>query len=231
MLVAAGVDPQMVEWFGRWRSESVRSYTEDARALAPQAARLAGAVAGEYAGGVPRTPGLAGGCAGGVPRTPGWAGIGGGAPSTPALWPQSGGQAGSSSLASGAAPASPIASQKWVEQRLAAAEGETATYQLRLASNKLHIALRRILELEPRAWFTLCGWRFGLAPAGSVRRLRSGVADSASACDNCKRAANRAQIPVDGMFAEDYEARARAAPLAPLPSASSSSNSSSDSVA
>ena len=46
MLVAAGVDPQMVEWFGRWRSESVRSYTEDARAQAPQGFNL----------GVPGTP-------------------------------------------------------------------------------------------------------------------------------------------------------------------------------
>ncbi len=35
MLVAAGVDPQMVEWCGRWRSDAVRSYTEDVRAQAP----------------------------------------------------------------------------------------------------------------------------------------------------------------------------------------------------
>ena len=156
MLVAAGVDPQMVGWFGRWRSESARSYTEDARALAPQAERLAGTVWGAApatpapgaAGRLPPTPDAApftpaGGSAGGVRRTPGWAGGGVGTPGTPAPWPQTGGQA-CSSAASGEAPASPIASQKWVEQRLAAAEGETATYPLRLASNKLHFALRRI---------------------------------------------------------------------------------------
>ena len=40
-----------------------------------------------------------------------------------------------------------IASQKWVEQRVAATEDEKDTYPLRLTSNKLHIALRRTLEL------------------------------------------------------------------------------------
>ena len=51
MDTAAGVDPKMVEWFGRWRFESVRAYTEDARAQAPQAAQILG---GGF--GAPRTP-------------------------------------------------------------------------------------------------------------------------------------------------------------------------------
>jgi hypothetical protein len=91
MLVAAGVDPQMVEWFGRWRSESVRSYTEDARAQAPQASRIAGLVKGA----APCTP--APGVAGQVPRTPAGGNVG--APGTPAWGPQMHHAAGSSAVA------------------------------------------------------------------------------------------------------------------------------------
>ena len=79
MLVSAEVDPQMEEWFGRWRSESVRSYTEDARAQAPQASRIAGLVRGA----APGTP--APGVAGQVPHTPAGGNVG--APGMPAWGP------------------------------------------------------------------------------------------------------------------------------------------------
>jgi hypothetical protein len=143
MLVAAGVDPQMGEWFGRWRSDAVRSYTEGVRAQAPQATRIASTVRSA----APATPGPIPG----TPRPPFAASSNWPAPSTPSTWPQTCGQA------SNAGPVevvceSPIASRRWGEQRLAAQDGEAAMYPLRVAANKLHIALRRTLELEPRSW-------------------------------------------------------------------------------
>ncbi len=124
-----------------------------------------------------------------------------GAPGTPSTWPQTRGQSGDTEAACGPT-ASPVATRKWVEQRLVAADGETAMYPRGLASNEMHIAPRRVLELEPRAWCTLCGWHFGVAPAGAVKRLRKATFSRASACDNCRRAAGRALIPVEGLFAE-----------------------------
>jgi hypothetical protein len=217
MLVAAGVDPQMVEWFGRWRSDAVRSYTEDVRAQAPQATRIASTVRSA----APATPGPIPG----TPRPPFAASSNWPAPSTPSTWPQTCGQA------SNAAPVevvceSPIASRRWVEQRLAAEDGEAAIYPLRVAANKVHIALRRTLELEPRSWAALCGWRFGLAPAGAVRRLKTAAGSCASTCANCRKAASRAQIPVDGVFNEPEDARESADYVSLAPSAESSSSSS-----
>ncbi len=83
--------------------------------------------------------------------------------------------------------ASLLGIQRWVEQRLASADDEAAFYPLRLASKKMFVAIRRVLESEPRAWATLCGWHSGLAPAGAVKRLRSAVYEEATACDNCRR--------------------------------------------
>ena len=138
MLVAAGVDPQMVEGFGRWRSDAVRSYTEDVRAQAPQAARIASTV--RIA--APATPGPIPG----TPRPSFAASSNGPAPGTPSTWTQTHGQA-STAVAVEVVCESPVASRKWVEQRLAAEDGEAAMYPLRVAANKLHIALRRTVEL------------------------------------------------------------------------------------
>ena len=41
MLTAAGVEPLLVEWFGRWGAAAVRAYVEDARATAPETSTLA----------------------------------------------------------------------------------------------------------------------------------------------------------------------------------------------
>ena len=128
--------------------------------------------------------------------------------------------------------ASLLGIQKWVEQRLASADDEAAFYPLRLASNKMHVAIRRVLESEPRAWATLCGWRFGVAPAGAVKRLRSAVYEGATACDNCRRTAARAGIGLDGVFAAGPMSGVLAGngpPAAPLAVASSSSDEESDS--
>ena len=73
--------------------------------------------------------------------------------------------------------------------------------------------------------------RYGRLAVWEVSGKRSGVAGKASACDNCKRAASSAQIPVDGIFAEGSEAGVSAACLAPSPAAESSSSSSTESVA
>ena len=40
-MAAGGVDQAHIEWFGRWGSSAIKLYVEDARARAPQAARLA----------------------------------------------------------------------------------------------------------------------------------------------------------------------------------------------
>ena len=40
-LTAAGVEPWLVEWFGRWGSAAIRVYIEDARARAPNVSQLA----------------------------------------------------------------------------------------------------------------------------------------------------------------------------------------------
>ena len=128
MLVAAGVDPKMVEWFGRWRFESVRAYTEDARAQAPQAAQIASLVMH------PASPTPAHVTAGQAPRTR--AGGGFGAPRTPAPYAQ------------GVAPHEPAAQadfinlKRWVENKLAVADRETPCYPLRIASSKMHIRFR-----------------------------------------------------------------------------------------
>ena len=41
MLTAAGVEPWLVEWFGRWGSAAVRASVEDARSKAPETSTLA----------------------------------------------------------------------------------------------------------------------------------------------------------------------------------------------
>lgn len=41
VLTAAGFEPWLVEWFGRWGSSAVRAYIEDARARAPEVTVLA----------------------------------------------------------------------------------------------------------------------------------------------------------------------------------------------
>lgn len=57
MLSAGGVEPWVVEWFGRWGSAAVRAYVEDARARAPAGSGLALAVAAAaVAGGSGRPP-------------------------------------------------------------------------------------------------------------------------------------------------------------------------------
>ena len=219
MLVAAGVDPQMVEWFGRWRSESVRSYTEDARAQAPQAARIAGLVRSA----APCTP--APGAYGSAPRTP--AGGGGfAAPVTPAPGPwhcrETDNGAAASSHDGGAGL---VDIKKWVEHQLALADGEAAIYPLRLASGKMHVAIRRVLDMEPRSWATLCGWRFRVAPIGAVKRLRTASFAGFTACDNCRRAAARAAIALDGLFVNETVVAGPAGDGPPAPSTSSSSSS------
>ena len=40
ILTAAGVEPWLVEWFGRWGSSAIRAYIEDARARARRRCRL-----------------------------------------------------------------------------------------------------------------------------------------------------------------------------------------------
>ena len=62
-LTAAGVEPWLVEWFGRWGSAAIRAYIEDARARAPNVSQLALRVAKPEAG-------TAGGCSGQAPPTP-----------------------------------------------------------------------------------------------------------------------------------------------------------------
>ena len=49
-LTAAGVEPWLVEWFGRWGSAAIRAYIEDARARAPNVSQLALRVAKPDAG-------------------------------------------------------------------------------------------------------------------------------------------------------------------------------------
>lgn len=187
MDTAAGVDPKMVEWFGRWRFESVRAYTEDARAQAPQAAQILG-------GGF------------GAPRTP-------------------------RPYAQGAAPHEPAAQadfinlKRWVENKLAVADGETPCYPPRIASSKMHIALKRVLDAEPPAWTKLCGWQFGMAPAGAVKRLQTAAYAGASACINCKLTAARAGIAVDGVFG-DAAATGSADYVSPSPASAASSGTS-----
>ena len=46
MLARAGIEPWLVEWFGRWGSSAIRAYIEDARAVAPVASQLAMRVCG-----------------------------------------------------------------------------------------------------------------------------------------------------------------------------------------
>ena len=62
-LTAAGVEPWLVEWFGRWGSAAIRAYIEDARARAPNVSQLALRVAKPEAG-------TAGGCSGQAPPAP-----------------------------------------------------------------------------------------------------------------------------------------------------------------
>ncbi len=78
------------------------------------------------------------------------------------------------------------------------ADGEAAIYPLRLASIKLHVAIRRVLDVEPRSWATLCGWHFEAAPIGAVKRVRTASCPGAAACDKCRRAALRAAVALDG---------------------------------
>jgi hypothetical protein len=211
MDTAAGVDPKMVEWFGRWRFESVRAYTEDARAQAPQAAQIASLVMH------PASPTPAHVTAGQAPRTR--AGGGFGAPRTPRPYAQ------------GAAPHEPAAQadfinlKRWVENKLAVADGETPCYLPRIASSKMHIALKRVLDAEPPAWTTLCGWQFGMAPAGAVKRLQTAAYAGASACINCKLTAARAGIAVDGVFG-DAAATGSADYVSPSPASAASSGTS-----
>ena len=63
MLTAPGVEPWLVEWFGRWGSAAIRTYIEDARARAPNVSQLALRVANPEAG-------TAWGCSGQAPPTP-----------------------------------------------------------------------------------------------------------------------------------------------------------------
>ena len=108
---------------------------------------------------------------------------------------------------------------------MALADGEAAIYPLRLASGKLHVAIRRVLGMEPRSWATLCGWRFGVAPIGAVKRLRTASCAGATACDNCRRAAVRAAVALDGLFVSETVVVGPAGDGPPVPSTSSSSSS------
>ena len=47
MLTHAGVEPWLVEWFGRWGSSAIKAYVEDASADAPEASSLAARVCGQ----------------------------------------------------------------------------------------------------------------------------------------------------------------------------------------
>ena len=123
--------------------------------------------------------------------------------------------------------ASLLGIQKWVEQRLASADDEAAFYPLRLASNKMHVAIRRVLESEPRAWATLGSWHSGVAPAGIVKKLCSAVYEGATACDNCRHTAVRASSGLDGVIAAGPMSGVLAGngpPAAPVAVASSSSD-------
>ncbi len=111
---------------------------------------------------------------------------------------------------------------------MALADGEAACYPQGLASGKMHVAIRRVLEMEPRSWATLCGWRFGLAPMDAVKRLRAASFAGTTACNNCRRAAVRATATLDGPFVEEA-AIVRPAGNGP-PVSSTSSSSSSDEV-
>ena len=62
-LTAAGVEPWLVEWFGRWGSAAIRAYIEDARARAPNVSLLALRVAKSETG-------TTEGCSGQAPPTP-----------------------------------------------------------------------------------------------------------------------------------------------------------------
>ena len=62
-LIAAGVEPWLVEWFGRWGSAAIRAYTEDASARAQNVSQQALRVVKPEAG-------TAGGCSGRAPPTP-----------------------------------------------------------------------------------------------------------------------------------------------------------------
>ncbi|CAK0806281.1 unnamed protein product, partial [Prorocentrum cordatum] len=175
LLAAAGVEQWLVEWFGRWGSDAVKRYVEDARSRAPQARSLALRAARSDANVEPGPATMAAAGARDAPLA----------------------REGEEERQGGAA--GPIGLEelvgRLVEERMR--EREERLRLVSYALGKTHVARARACESRvPRERSSLCGWHFGGLPQSALT-FHEGRADLHDACRKCVRLAASRGWPVD----------------------------------
>ena len=179
LLTAAGVEPWLVEWFGRWGSAAIRAYIEDARSKSTQTVLLAEVVCGGPGRAAPslflkNVPAVH------APVTPH------AVPEVFAAWPPE-----ALTLARASLKDELTA---FVVQQLRDEQAKPV-FILRLVSGKVHLCAEGLMRAAPARWAALCGWRFGLLPPLAATRSHNRDDCPGSLCKKCHARATRLGWP------------------------------------
>ena len=191
MLAAAGVDPAMVEWFGRWGSSAVRAYIEDARARAPASSSLARIVTEN----VPGVSGIA-------MVEP--ASIQGATPVPVQALEDSAAELPAktaSELGARLNEQAPVGDSAWVAPPGQLGATQFVRYRARRLS-KVHTAFAAAINGPRPGRTAVCGWSFGYLVGGQLDCNFSDSVEAHEYCRTCAAQGRRMGLP-EGAYGSD----------------------------
>lgn len=198
LLTGAGVEPWLVEWFGRWGSSAIRAYIEDARARAPETARLAERVQAAVGGGAwheARAPGAA------AQKEEALAILDIGEADGPAGEEEAGAAEGGGQVAEGGgqalAQADVLELVRGTVAEFLRAEEEVPAYVRNVGTGMVHITLKATARAMPRSWAALCGWAYSAGRSAAVKAHSSRASCPGTVCSRCRARALKIGLPVE----------------------------------
>lgn len=204
VLTASGVEPWLVEWFGRWGSSAVRAYIEDARARAPE---VAGLVARVQAAILATGAGAGEGAQQENARSSGHRLALEDVGSRRGAYGPRGAKGGAEE--EHAAEADVAALVRTAVAEFMKSEEEQPAYVRNEASGIAHMVLKATTRALPQSWQAICGWQFG-GRRQRPARVRPGREDCPGPlCSKCRARAARLGLAVEAGH-DDAEALSEA---------------------